>query len=113
MTDLRFAYRAVRSVKSNAIVIARDEASIGIGMGQVSRVDAAKLAVARGGDRVKGAVAASDGFFPFADGAMELANAGVIAIVQPGGSKRDAEVIEAMSSAGITMYFTHRRHFSH
>ena len=113
MTDLRFAYRAVRSVKSNAIVIARDEASIGIGMGQVSRVDAAKLAVARGGDRVKGAVAASDAFFPFADGAMELANAGVIAIVQPGGSKRDAEVIEAMSSAGITMYFTHRRHFSH
>lgn len=113
MEDLLFAWRAVRSVKSNAIVIAHDESSIGIGMGQVSRVDAAKLAVARAGDRVKGAVAASDAFFPFADGAMELANAGIIAIVQPGGSKRDTEVIEAMSSAGISMYFTHRRHFSH
>lgn len=113
MEDLRFAWRAVRSVKSNAIVIARDQATIGIGMGQVSRVDAARLAVARGGDRVKGAVAASDAFFPFADGAMELVHAGVIAIVQPGGSKRDSEVIEAISMAGITMYLTHRRHFSH
>lgn len=113
LADLRFAWRAARSVKSNAIVIARDEATIGIGMGQVSRVDAAKLAVSRGGDRVHGSVAASDAFFPFADGAMELAQAGVVAIVQPGGSKRDAEVIEAMSSAGISMYFTHRRHFAH
>ena len=113
MEDLRFAWRSVRSVKSNAIVIAKDQATIGIGMGQVSRVDAARLAVARGGDRVKGAVAASDAFFPFADGAMELANAGVVAIVQPGGSKRDNEVIEAMSMAGISMYLTHRRHFSH
>lgn len=113
MADLRFAWRSVRSVKSNAIVIAKDGATVGIGMGQVSRVDAARLAVARGGDRVRGAVAASDAFFPFADGAMELANAGVIAIVQPGGSKRDNEVIEAVSAAGISMYFTHRRHFSH
>lgn len=113
MEDLRFAWRSVRSVKSNAIVIAKDQATIGIGMGQVSRVDAARLAVVRGGDRVKGAVAASDAFFPFADGAMELANAGVVAIVQPGGSKRDNEVIEAISMAGISMYFTHRRHFSH
>jgi phosphoribosylaminoimidazolecarboxamide formyltransferase/IMP cyclohydrolase len=113
MADLRFAWRSVRSVKSNAIVIAKDQATIGIGMGQVSRVDAARLAVIRGGDRVKGAVAASDAFFPFADGAMELANAGVVAIVQPGGSKRDNEVIEAMSMAGISMYLTHRRHFSH
>lgn len=113
MQDLLFAWRAVRSVKSNAIVIARDEATIGIGMGQVSRVDAARLAVMRGSDRVKGAVAASDAFFPFADGAIELAEAGVVAIVQPGGSKRDSEVIEAISAAGISMYFTHRRHFSH
>ena len=113
MADLRFAWRSVRSVKSNAIVIAKDQATIGIGMGQVSRVDAARLAVIRGGDRVKGAVAASDAFFPFADGAMELANSGVVAIVQPGGSKRDNEVIEAMSMAGISMYLTHRRHFSH
>ena len=113
MQDLLFAWRAVRSVKSNAIVIAKDEATIGIGMGQVSRVDAARLAVTRGSDRVKGAVAASDAFFPFADGAIELAEAGVVAIVQPGGSKRDSEVIEAISAAGISMYFTHRRHFSH
>lgn len=113
LQDLHFAWRSVRSVKSNAIVIAKDLATVGIGMGQVSRVDAARLAVQRGGDRVKGSVAASDAFFPFADGVMELANAGVVAIVQPGGSKRDAEVIEALSQAGITMYFTHRRHFSH
>ena len=113
LADLRFAWRSVRSVKSNAIVIAKDGATVGIGMGQVSRVDAARLAVQRGGDRVKGSVAASDAFFPFADGAMELANAGIVAIVQPGGSKRDTEVIEAVSQAGITMYFTHRRHFSH
>lgn len=113
LEDLRFAWRSVRSVKSNAIVIAKDGATVGIGMGQVSRVDAARLAVQRGGDRVKGSVAASDAFFPFADGAMELASAGVVAIVQPGGSKRDTEVIEALSQAGITMYFTHRRHFSH
>ena len=113
MRDLLFAWRSVRSVKSNAIVIAKDEATIGIGMGQVSRVDAARLAVMRGGDRVRGAVAASDAFFPFADGAMELANAGVVAIVQPGGSKRDNEVIEAISAAGVAMYLTHRRHFSH
>jgi len=113
MADLRFAWRSVRSVKSNAIVIAKDQATIGIGMGQVSRVDAARLAVIRGGDKVPGAVAASDAFFPFPDGAMELANAGVVAIVQPGGSKRDNEVIEAMSMAGISMYLTHRRHFSH
>ena len=113
MRDLLFAWRSVRSVKSNAIVIAKDEATVGIGMGQVSRVDAARLAVMRGGDRVRAAVAASDAFFPFADGAMELASAGVVAIVQPGGSKRDNEVIEAISAAGVSMYFTHRRHFSH
>ena len=113
LEDLRFAWASVRSVKSNAIVIAKDGATIGIGMGQVSRVDAARLAVSRGSDRVKGSVAASDAFFPFADGAMELIEAGVVAIVQPGGSKRDNEVIEAVSAAGVTMYFTHRRHFSH
>jgi len=113
MQELRFAWRCVRSVKSNAIVIAKNQATVGIGMGQVSRVDAARLAVSHAGDRARGAFAASDGFFPFADGAVELARAGVSAIVQPGGSKRDNEVIEAVASMGVTMYFTGRRHFSH
>lgn len=113
MEELQFAWRCIRSVKSNAIVIAKNFATVGIGMGQVSRVDAARLAVLRAGEKSHGAVAASDGFFPFADGAMELARAGVRALVQPGGSKRDNEVIEAISSAGMTMYFTGRRHFSH
>lgn len=111
--DLRFAWQAVRSVKSNAILIARGEASVGIGMGQVNRVDAARLAVARAGDRAVGAVAASDAFFPFPDGVQVLADAGVIAIVQPGGSVRDEEVIAAARAAGITMYLTGVRHFWH
>lgn len=113
LDDLKFAWRSTRAVKSNAIIIARDGATVGIGMGQVSRVDSAKLAVSRAGIRSEGAVAASDGFFPFSDGAMELARAGVTAIVQPGGSRRDDEVIDAMASMGITMYFSGRRHFSH
>ena len=82
-------------------------------MGQVNRVDSARLAVQRAGDRVGGAVAASDAFFPFADGLEVLAEAGVRAVVQPGGSVRDAEVIEAAEKAGITMYFTGARHFFH
>ena len=105
--------REIRCVKSNAIVIAKNQATVGIGMGQVSRVDAARLAVSHAGDRAQGAFAASDGFFPFPDGAVELARAGVRAIVQPGGSKRDNEVIESMASMGVTMYLTGRRHFSH
>ena len=113
MADLEFAWRSVRAVKSNAIIVARDGAAIGIGMGQVNRVDSAKLAVDRAGDRVAGTVAASDAFFPFADGVEILAEAGVIAIVQPGGSVRDEEVIAAAAAAGIAMFFTDTRHFSH
>ena len=113
MKDLEFAWRSVRSVKSNAILLAKNTASVGIGMGQVNRVDSAKLAVDRAGERVKGSVAASDAFFPFADGLEILINAGVVAIVQPGGSVRDEEVIAAAQKAGIAMFFTGVRHFSH
>jgi phosphoribosylaminoimidazolecarboxamide formyltransferase/IMP cyclohydrolase len=113
IADLQFAWRAVRSVKSNAILLAHDGAAVGIGMGQVNRVDSAKLAVDRAGDRVKGSVAASDAFFPFADGLEILTNAGVTAIVQPGGSVRDEEVIAAAEKAGVAMFFTGTRHFSH
>jgi phosphoribosylaminoimidazolecarboxamide formyltransferase/IMP cyclohydrolase len=100
-------------VKSNAILLAKDQAAVGIGMGQVNRLDSCRLAVARAAERVVGAVAASDAFFPFADGLQVLIDAGVSAVVQPGGSMRDAEVIEAASNAGITMYFTAERHFYH
>jgi phosphoribosylaminoimidazolecarboxamide formyltransferase/IMP cyclohydrolase len=113
MKDLEFAWRSVRSVKSNAILLAKNTASVGIGMGQVNRVDSAKLAVDRAGERVKGCVAASDAFFPFADGLEILINAGVVAIVQPGGSVRDEEVIAAAQKAGVAMFFTGVRHFSH
>ena len=113
IADLEFAWRSVRAVKSNAILLAKDGASIGIGMGQVNRVDSAKLAVDRAGDRVVGTVAASDAFFPFADGLEILTRAGVTAVVQPGGSVRDAEVIAAADAAGIAMFFTGTRHFSH
>ena len=111
--DLEFAWRAVRSVKSNAILLAKDGASVGIGMGQVNRVDSCDLAVSRAGSRVKGTVAASDAFFPFADGLEILLRAGVKAVVQPGGSVRDDEVIAAAAAAGVTMYFTSERHFFH
>ena len=117
--DLVFAWRAIRCVKSNAILIAHDQATVGIGMGQVNRVDSANLSVERantladGANRTKGAVAASDAFFPFADGAEILINAGVKAIVQPGGSIRDEEVFEAARKAGVTMYVTGTRHFFH
>ena len=113
MTDLEFAWRSIRSVKSNAILLASMTASVGIGMGQVSRVDSARLAVSRAGDRAKGSVAASDAFFPFADGLQILIDAGITAVVQPGGSVRDEEVIAAAQSAGIAMFFTNTRHFSH
>ncbi|CAN5201259.1 bifunctional phosphoribosylaminoimidazolecarboxamide formyltransferase/IMP cyclohydrolase [soil metagenome] len=111
--DLEFAWRAVRSVKSNAILLAHDGASVGVGMGQVNRVDSCQLAVTRAGDRAAGSVAASDAFFPFADGAEILIAAGVRAIVQPGGSIRDEEVILAAKNAGVTMYLTGERHFFH
>jgi phosphoribosylaminoimidazolecarboxamide formyltransferase/IMP cyclohydrolase len=113
LADLEFAWKACRSVKSNAILLAKSGASVGVGMGQVNRVDSCQLAVTRAGDRAAGSVAASDAFFPFADGAEVLIEAGVSAIVQPGGSVRDADVIAAAQKAGVTMYFTGERHFFH
>jgi phosphoribosylaminoimidazolecarboxamide formyltransferase / IMP cyclohydrolase len=113
LADLAFAWRAVRSVKSNAILLASGGASVGIGMGQVNRVDSCHLAVRRAGERSAGSVAASDAFFPFADGVEVLLAAGVKAIVQPGGSVRDAEVVAAVEAAGVSMYLTGERHFFH
>ncbi|HTI26445.1 MAG TPA: bifunctional phosphoribosylaminoimidazolecarboxamide formyltransferase/IMP cyclohydrolase, partial [Kutzneria sp.] len=113
LADLHFAWRACRAVKSNAILLAHAGATVGAGMGQVNRVDAARLAVARAGDRAKGSVAASDAFFPFPDGLQVLLDAGVKAVVQPGGSVRDAEVIAAAEAAGISLYLTGTRHFAH
>ncbi|KOS53277.1 phosphoribosylaminoimidazolecarboxamide formyltransferase, partial [Rhodococcus rhodochrous KG-21] len=113
LADLEFAWRACRAVKSNAILLAAGGATVGVGMGQVNRVDSARLAVSRAGDRVVGSVAASDAFFPFADGLQVLTEAGVRAIVQPGGSVRDNEVIEAAREAGVTLYLTGARHFAH
>ncbi|MEZ0356667.1 bifunctional phosphoribosylaminoimidazolecarboxamide formyltransferase/IMP cyclohydrolase [Mycobacterium sp. SA01] len=113
LADLRFAWRTCRAVKSNAIVVAADGATVGVGMGQVNRVDAARLAVERGGERVRGAVAASDAFFPFPDGLETLTAAGVKAVVHPGGSMRDELVTEAAAKAGITLYLTGARHFAH
>jgi len=113
LRDLAFAWRACRSVKSNAILLASGEASVGIGMGQVNRVDSARLAVSRAGDRARGSVAASDAFFPFADGLQVLVDAGVRAVAEPGGSLRDEEVIAAAQESGITLYLTGVRHFFH
>ncbi|MGW1283129.1 bifunctional phosphoribosylaminoimidazolecarboxamide formyltransferase/IMP cyclohydrolase [Streptomyces sp. NPDC002586] len=114
LQDLAFAWKACRAVKSNAILLAKDGASVGVGMGQVNRVDSCKLAVERAGEeRARGAYAASDAFFPFPDGPEILINAGVRAIVQPGGSIRDEQVVEAAKKAGVTMYFTGTRHFFH
>ena len=100
-------------MKSNAILLASDGATVGVGMGQVNRVDAARLAVARAGERAAGSVAASDAFFPFPDGLQVLLDAGVRAVVQPGGSVRDEEVVAAAQAAGATLYFTGTRHFAH
>ncbi|MEI2712331.1 MAG: bifunctional phosphoribosylaminoimidazolecarboxamide formyltransferase/IMP cyclohydrolase [Nocardioides sp.] len=113
LADLAFAWTACRSVKSNAILLAADGASVGIGMGQVNRVDSCRLAVARAGERAAGSVAASDAFFPFEDGPQILLDAGVKAIVQPGGSVRDELTVAACETAGVTMYFTGTRHFAH
>ena len=113
LADLQFAWRAVRATKSNAILLADDGASVGVGMGQVNRVDSCHLAVNRAGGRAANSVAASDAFFPFADGLQVLLDAGVRAVVAPGGSIRDEEVVEAAGTAGITMYFTGTRHFAH
>ena len=113
LADLQFAWRAIRAVKSNAILLAAGGASVGVGMGQVNRVDSCHLAVTRAGDRAAGSVAASDAFFPFADGPQILIDAGVRAIVAPGGSIRDEEVIAAAPAAGVTTYCTGTRHFAH
>ncbi len=119
LADLVFAWKAVRAAKSNAILLAKDGAAVGIGMGQVNRVDSCRLSVERantladGAERARGAVAASDAFFPFADGLQVLLDAGVTAVVQPGGSIRDDEVVKAAEAAGITMYLTGTRHFAH
>lgn len=113
LADLRFAWRVCRAVKSNAIVVAADGATVGVGMGQVNRVDAARLAVQRAGERVRGAVAASDAFFPFPDGLEVLTEGGVKAIIHPGGSVRDEQVTEAAARAGISLYLTGARHFAH
>ena len=113
LADLAFAWRAVRAVRSNAILLATAGASVGVGMGQVNRVDSCRLAVDRAGDRAAGAVAASDAFFPFADGLEVLLAAGVRAVVQPGGSVRDDEVVAAAQAAGVTLYLTGARHFLH
>jgi phosphoribosylaminoimidazolecarboxamide formyltransferase/IMP cyclohydrolase len=111
--ELLFAWKVAKSVKSNAIVLARDGATVGIGAGQTSRVASAEIAAKNAGERATGAVAASDAFFPFADGLEILADAGVKAVIQPGGSKRDAEVVEAADQRGVAMIMTKRRHFLH
>jgi phosphoribosylaminoimidazolecarboxamide formyltransferase / IMP cyclohydrolase len=113
LADLAFAWKACRSVKSNAILLASGGASVGVGMGQVNRVDSSRLAVLRAGDRAAGSVAASDAYFPFADGFEILAQAGVAAVVEPGGSIRDQLTITAAQAAGIPLYFTGVRHFYH
>jgi phosphoribosylaminoimidazolecarboxamide formyltransferase/IMP cyclohydrolase len=114
LADLDFAWRACRAVKSNAILLAKDGAAVGVGMGQVNRVDSCSLAVQRAGaERARGSVAASDAFFPFADGLQVLIDAGVRAVVAPGGSVRDGEVIAAAEAAGVTLYHTGTRHFAH
>jgi len=114
--DLLFAWRVVKHVTSNAIVLACGRQTIGIGAGQMSRIDAVRIALdtaRRLGHSLEGAVLASDAFFPFADGPQLALDAGVAALIQPGGSKRDGEVIETVSAAGAAMVFTHRRHFRH
>ena len=113
LADLAFAWRAVRAVKSNAILLSHDQASVGVGMGQVNRVDSCRLAIERAGDRAAGSVAASDAFFPFTDGPTLLFEAGIRAIVEPGGSIHDEDVIAACDAAQVPLYFTGVRHFFH
>jgi phosphoribosylaminoimidazolecarboxamide formyltransferase/IMP cyclohydrolase len=111
--DLRFAWAIVRQVKSNAIVLAKDRAVCGVGAGQMSRVDSVEIAVKKAGERAKGAALGSDAFFPFADSIDQAAAAGVTCLIQPGGSRRDDEVITACNRLGLAMIFTGRRHFKH
>jgi phosphoribosylaminoimidazolecarboxamide formyltransferase/IMP cyclohydrolase len=111
--DLRFAWRVARHVKSNAIVLAKGGRTVGVGAGQMSRVDSVRISIEKAGSNASGAVMASDAFFPFRDGIDEAAKAGVSAVIQPGGSRRDGEVIEAAEEHGIRMVFTGIRHFKH
>jgi phosphoribosylaminoimidazolecarboxamide formyltransferase/IMP cyclohydrolase len=111
--DLAFAWRVAKHVKSNAIVFARDGVTIAIGAGQMSRVDSARICERKAGDRLEGAVVASDAFFPFRDGIDVLAEAGAVAVVQPGGSVRDEQVIAAANEHSLAMLFTGMRHFRH
>ena len=111
--DLLFGFKAVKHVKSNAVLICKGGATVGIGPGQTSRVDSSLIAVRKAGDRARGAVAASDAFFPMTDGLEVLAEAGVAAVIQPGGSKADPEVIAAADRLGVVMVFTGIRHFKH
>jgi len=113
MADLRFAWRAVKHIKSNAIVLVKDRTITGMGAGQPSRIIAAQISIEKAGDKRQGSVLASDAMFPFADVVEAAAKAGVSAIVQPGGSIRDAESIKAADAAGIAMVFTGERHFKH
>jgi phosphoribosylaminoimidazolecarboxamide formyltransferase/IMP cyclohydrolase len=113
LSDLRFAWAVCRHVKSNAVVLVKDQSLIGAGAGQMSRVDSVEIAIKKAGDRSRGAVLASDAFFPFDDSIHQAAAAGVSAVVQPGGSRRDDEVIAACNKHGIPMIFTGRRHFRH
>jgi phosphoribosylaminoimidazolecarboxamide formyltransferase/IMP cyclohydrolase len=113
LVDLRFAWAMVRPVKSNAIVAAKDRMLLGVGAGQMSRVDSVEIALKKAGDRSRGAVLASDAFFPFADSIELAAKAGIAAVIQPGGSMRDADVIAACNRHGLAMIFTGRRHFKH
>ena len=113
MAELRFAWAVVRHVKSNAIVLCRDRSLVGVGAGQMSRVDSVQISIRKAGDRAAGSVLASDAFFPFPDSIHEAAAAGVLAVIQPGGSRRDQEVIDACNEQGLPMVFTGRRHFKH
>jgi phosphoribosylaminoimidazolecarboxamide formyltransferase/IMP cyclohydrolase len=110
---LRLAWAVCRHVKSNAIVLVKDLMTVGVGAGQMSRVDSVEIAIKKAGERARGAVLASDAFFPFDDSIHRAAAAGVTAIIQPGGSRRDEEVIAACNQHGIAMIFTDRRHFRH
>jgi phosphoribosylaminoimidazolecarboxamide formyltransferase/IMP cyclohydrolase len=113
MADLAFAWKVVKYVKSNAIVLARDGGTVGVGAGQMNRVGAVEIAVRQAGEKARGAVLASDAFFPMPDSVEAAARAGVTAIIQPGGSVRDADSIRAADEAGIAMVFTGIRHFRH
>ena len=111
--ELRFAWAVVRHVKSNAIVLCKDRMLCGAGAGQMSRVDSVEIAIRKAGDRAAGCVLASDAFFPFPDSIHKAADAGIVAVIQPGGSRKDQEVIAACNERGLPMIFTGRRHFKH